>query len=1754
VARLDNLLFGGTAASATEDVATAPPVASTDIESLIEKHSATYGLDPNFAKAIIYQESGFDPSAESAAGAAGLGQFMPKTWEGVAAQLGEEPGDRFDADTNAKYTVFHLSDLQKKLGSQQAAAAAHKAGEGAVRKAGGVPQRSQAGGFDPFVNETTQDYVDKIMTHLQLFEGGGRVSPRKVGRQRTEDRLSNLLFTGKPPIVAPQAAEAPQPAAEPSGRIPVSAAPRRPLEEQLFATPTTPSPEEVQPQAATDVAVAAPELQEQPKAMNFDEVDKILRKKFGKNWIVRGDINEDMIQSALQESTGLQIRDPRGMLDVPEAEKAALPEGAIALPFDPTKQDFSKYGPQAEDVRRKVEAFYGSSDAQTRALALQAIPQAEISNIVKNLSIKERKEILTEADNIRKEGQTFDAFAYGVLNSTPIPAFLPEESKEAIGKVSAEHPIASTAGQITGTVAQALVGGSAIGGVLSKAPLLQKSALLRTALTRMATTGAITAGQNLGRKDFGEAVKDIMQGQGAALVSIVPEVLLPANSWQLIGQPLADLMYDAAVDAARGRDVGSADWWKKEVVSLAIAEGFAIKDVASGKVFKADQLKQRGELKKVLETLRGKKIEVAPPSKVVEGDFRRITDEQLIERFGMSKFQSAAHDDSGFDTRQMRKQLADEISAGTEVTPKPPEEIPIAAAKVPEPTVAKEAPKPEPELAARVQAEQKPKGQPLKAAEIPGEIESVRDKVDFTAPEKPSKSFDEGVAKTVKFENKPVDAAEQKQNLQTDKESGEFLNKIERLYAREKEAAFPITKAQKIFEKEAGVKLKPEENLQFKIDAVRGSGGIAKQYVDDNLTPILKDLRINPKTKKKLTGAQSGFVSRDLENYLIAKRQKWLYENKSGYVDEGYTKEHADEVVNKWDSDKGERAELIKNKAKEIWNYTKKLKGVKEQFGIIDEELAEALKDPFYVPFYRDIEASRLASPIGGERFTTTSRGIKRIKGSKRGARIKNIYQNLIEYTNETIVNATRNDVFRGLIDLSGKSEKLSGLISKLPPRWRKMGRIEHRAEVDKVLAPQLDKLVSDLGGEASVKARTGKKLGFYKPKTGRMTMMFGASESSKAHELGHLIDEDVTSLKGLVNKHAEEFTAVAEARYQGEEVSQKYIRYANQADEKAAEFVAMYVSDRSTLVDIAPNAVAEFEAKMSKHPQLKRLKDMVPTRVKGIDKYEEDNWVMDQSIPRDDDVISGFIGGKMEHYRVPRELAVAVKNLNPQQINPILRIIAAPTAILRKSAVSMNIDFFIPNVMRDQINTAFHSKNIPGLDLTLGAKHYIAQDDLYKQYMRMGGAMDSPESGIRQLKSSADDLVYGSKHGKFLDPDYWKEHGVAKTAASLAGYAVSSPFRGISSLAELSEMSTRLGVFGRELKGGKDVREAIHAGRQASLDFQRFGSGGIVGGRIPNSVIPFINAALEGVDRMGRSAYQNPKRFAMAAFTYGYAPTIGLLAWNQQNRNYKNISDREKANNYIIMKGQDSQDYWKIPKSHAVKLVVNPFQLAYERAQGTSEGDWKDVASAALSSVSPIDNVGTVVPTALKLLVEPIANYDFYWNQVIEPETLRRIAKPGQRYKKGTSETLKTVGRALNFSPIVMQHEINTLFSGLGRHSLTGLDWALGATGVQKPATITEDRIPILRRFSGKTETWKSEVAKHMREIDSSVRRIERLSEKSLIKYNGYSPREARKVLVETKKYKQRLERKQVELAKANNALDVLLDMTKKAEKRYGK
>jgi hypothetical protein len=128
----------------------------TAYDAEIVASATRWNVDPALVRAIIHAESAFNPEAMSRKGAQGLMQLMP----GTADMLGVT--DPFDAVQNIEGGTQYLAGLLTRYnGDVQMAAAAYNAGEGAVKRYGGVP---------PY--EETKVYVQRVGTLHRRYQIG----------------------------------------------------------------------------------------------------------------------------------------------------------------------------------------------------------------------------------------------------------------------------------------------------------------------------------------------------------------------------------------------------------------------------------------------------------------------------------------------------------------------------------------------------------------------------------------------------------------------------------------------------------------------------------------------------------------------------------------------------------------------------------------------------------------------------------------------------------------------------------------------------------------------------------------------------------------------------------------------------------------------------------------------------------------------------------------------------------------------------------------------------------------------------------------------------------------------------------------------------------------------------------------------------------------------------------------------------------------------------------------------------------------------------------------------------------------------------------------------------------------------------------------------------------------------------------------------------------------------------------------------
>ena len=153
VTPLEEMAAGVTAETREQDLpdVAGPRLATrTAYDPIIESAAVRHDVDARIVKAVIQVESAFHPRARSSKGAMGLMQLMPRTARQYKARNPYDPTSNIEAGT--QYLKKLLAEFELPL-----ALAAYNAGEGAIRRFGGIPPYAE-----------TQAYVRKTLSLLGM--------------------------------------------------------------------------------------------------------------------------------------------------------------------------------------------------------------------------------------------------------------------------------------------------------------------------------------------------------------------------------------------------------------------------------------------------------------------------------------------------------------------------------------------------------------------------------------------------------------------------------------------------------------------------------------------------------------------------------------------------------------------------------------------------------------------------------------------------------------------------------------------------------------------------------------------------------------------------------------------------------------------------------------------------------------------------------------------------------------------------------------------------------------------------------------------------------------------------------------------------------------------------------------------------------------------------------------------------------------------------------------------------------------------------------------------------------------------------------------------------------------------------------------------------------------------------------------------------------------------------------------------------
>jgi hypothetical protein len=389
---------------------------------------------------------------------------------------------------------------------------------------------------------------------------------------------------------------------------------------------------------------------------------------------------------------------------------------------------------------------------------------------------------------------------------------------------------------------------------------------------------------------------------------------------------------------------------------------------------------------------------------------------------------------------------------------------------------------------------------------------------------------------------------------------------------------------------------------------------------------------------------------------------------------------------------------------------------------------------------------------------------------------------------------------------------------------------------------------------------------------------------------------------------------------------------------------------------------------------------------------------------------------------------------------------------------VTISPEFRVANLLRDSIHSIAvvpMSKNIPK-NLKTG---WMATDKKSESYAQM-------------LASGALFGASGYIHGG--DPEAVRRvvnRGVDR-ATILTPRKVKKLWDWYEDTGARMENINRAAAYQKALESDDtSLLEAAFESRDV-LDFSRTGSFEAV--RAIAQTVPFLNARLQGLDKLGRAA-MNPaqrKQFGVVVGVYAMASLALYLAMKDDD-DYKEAPQWER----------DAYHLFKFPGSDVMIRIPRPFEVGaiatiWERA-------WEQILDDEVHGALFAERLGhaltetfgfSIVPQAFQPLLEIWGNRNSFTGRRIETQAMQNLS-PERRKRAWTSETAIATSEGLQnipwervqLSPVQVEHLVNGYFGWAGSQVLGLTDWLVSrpARGAPEPPAREWDEYLLAKRFA---------------------------------------------------------------------------------------
>ncbi len=436
---------------------------------------------------------------------------------------------------------------------------------------------------------------------------------------------------------------------------------------------------------------------------------------------------------------------------------------------------------------------------------------------------------------------------------------------------------------------------------------------------------------------------------------------------------------------------------------------------------------------------------------------------------------------------------------------------------------------------------------------------------------------------------------------------------------------------------------------------------------------------------------------------------------------------------------------------------------------------------------------------------------------------------------------------------------------------------------------------------------------------------------------------------------------------------------------------------------------------------------------------------------PEGRDVVSVMVAGKPVYYKVNDPLLLrAITDMTPVNFGALVNVMGGAKNLLT-NMVTLDPGFMLANWMRDTMSAwVTVDEGLSVADAAAAAADIWREEGLVADLAMAGGSV----GGFYNVTQDFNDVL---RRVKASGAD------VLETPRQL--------FDAYRKIGMVSEQANRMAVAKRVLARGGSLAEAAYQAQDV-LNFSQRGDA--VAAQLLIRTVPFLNARIQGLDRLQRGARgltsEEPavarKRFLMKALWLAGASML-LALKNADDERYERLPQDQKDGYWHLFFGNY---HFALPKPFEVGVLAATVpERVMRRIRGLDSGR---VLAESMGRALGETFAFNPIPQAFKPIIEQWANRTFYGGRPIVGLGLDGL-EPQAQYNPWTSETARAIADTVDQvvpdslvgylpesirSPARIEHLTRAYFGSVGAYLLSLSDAALRQSGAYPDAPAWRD------------------------------------------------------------------------------------------------